>query len=403
MTEHAVEQVGHRLEAAVGMPRRALRGTRLPVDRAHLVHVDERVEGGEVHAGEGAADGEALALEARRRRGDRGDGAVDGHRGVGIGHSRQHEDVVDGDGRHGSSWVFPQVCGSTRSTLVVLASIPHVGMVSTPTRRPGRLTDVTAQHSLAELNAGLDVVRAAPADDGTLDLIVRRPQSAPVRSSTRGSLDLAEGLVGDTWGSRPSKKSADGGPHPEMQLNVMNVRAALLVAAGDADRRALCGDQLYLDLDISEANLPPGTRVAIGDVAVIEITAEPHRGCAKFSERFGVDAVRFVNSADGRQLKLRGINAKVVVPARSPRRHRPQAPLGDRRAGGEGGRRLVDQGDGLGELFAAHREGDRRPHHEPPSTGAAGDDGDRGAVGREPPPRRTPTPSDPTARCRRAP
>jgi MOSC domain-containing protein YiiM len=99
-----------------------------------------------------------------------------------------------------------------------------------------------------------------------------------------------------------------------MQLNVMNARAALAVAAGDASRRALCGDQLYVDLDVSEANLPPGTRLALGEVAVIEVTAEPHRGCAKFSARFGVDAVRFVNSPEGRELRLRGLNAKVVVP-----------------------------------------------------------------------------------------
>jgi hypothetical protein len=142
---------------------------------------------------------------------------------------------------------------------------------------------------------------------------VRRPEVGAREELDEGELDLTEGLVGDTWNRRPSKKTPDGSPHPEMQLNVMNARAALLVAAGDASRRALCGDQLYLDLDLSESNLPPGTRVAIGPVAVIEVTDQPHRGCAKFSERFGVDAVRFVNSSDGRHLKLRGINAKVVV------------------------------------------------------------------------------------------
>lgn len=173
---------------------------------------------------------------------------------------------------------------------------------------------MTTQPSLAELESRLDEVRSAPADGGTLELIVRRPDIGEREELEEGRLDLAEGLVGDTWNRRPSKKTPDGSPHPEMQLNVMNVRAALAVAAGDPTRRALCGDQLYLDLDISEANLPAGTRVAIGDEAVIEITAAPHRGCAKFSERFGVDAVRFVNSSEGRALKLRGINAKVVVP-----------------------------------------------------------------------------------------
>jgi MOSC domain-containing protein YiiM len=171
---------------------------------------------------------------------------------------------------------------------------------------------VTTHLSLAELTEGLDAVRASPLDEGTVELLVRRPGLGEREELAEGVLDLEEGLVGDTWSARPSKKTADGGPHPGMQLNVMNARAALLVAAGDPARRALCGDQLYLDLDISETNLPCGTRLAVGD-AVIEITAEPHRGCAKFSQRFGVDAVRFVNSPEGRELKLRGVNAKVVV------------------------------------------------------------------------------------------
>ena len=170
------------------------------------------------------------------------------------------------------------------------------------------------QLPLAELMARLDQVRAAPQDNGTVDLIVRRPAPGEREELEEGVLDLVEGRVGDGWSRRPSKKTPDGGPHPEMQLNLMNALAALAVAADDPARRALCGDQLYVDLDLSEANLPPGTRLALGDEAVIEVTAEPHRGCAKFSERFGVDAVRFVNSPEGRALKLRGINAKVVVP-----------------------------------------------------------------------------------------
>lgn len=167
--------------------------------------------------------------------------------------------------------------------------------------------------SLDELTAGLDAVRAAPKDEGRLELIVRRPRPGEREILVEGELDLELGLVGDDWSRRPSKKTPDGSPHPEMQLNLMNATAALLVAGGDPDRRALAGDQLYVELDLSEANLPPGTQLAIGS-AVIEITAEPHRGCAKFSKRFGVNAVRFVNSTEGRQLKLRGINAKVVQP-----------------------------------------------------------------------------------------
>ena len=175
------------------------------------------------------------------------------------------------------------------------------------------MSTIPVHFSLDELNAGLAAIRTAPRDGGRLELIVRRPAVGEREVLDEGELDLSVGLVGDTWSVRGSKRTADGSSHPEMQLNLMNSTAALLVAGGDPLRRALAGDQLYVHLDLSEENLPPGTRLAIGG-AVIEITAQPHRGCAKFSERFGVDAVRFVNSAEGRQLKLRGINAKVVVP-----------------------------------------------------------------------------------------
>ena len=175
------------------------------------------------------------------------------------------------------------------------------------------LPAVTTHHTAVELQAGLDHVRAAPADGGTLELIVRRPGFGEREVLEEGELSLTEGLVGDTWKDRPSRHSDDGGPHPGMQLNVMSARAALLAAGGDADRRALAGDQLYLDLDLSHANLPAGTQLRIGD-AVIEVTEQPHNGCAKFAKRFGQDAVRFFNSPDGKALRLRGLNAKVVVP-----------------------------------------------------------------------------------------
>ena len=127
-----------------------------------------------------------------------------------------------------------------------------------------------------------------------------------------GTLDPAVGLVGDTWIERGSSRTDDGSAHPDMQLNVINARVSGLLAV-DPDRRALAGDQLHLDLDLSEDNLPPGTQLALGS-AVIEVTDQPHTGCKKFSARFGADALRFVNSPVGRQLRLRGMNARVVVP-----------------------------------------------------------------------------------------
>jgi hypothetical protein len=163
-----------------------------------------------------------------------------------------------------------------------------------------------------ELEAGLDHIRQSPADEGRLELIVRRPQIDARELLEEGHLDLHDGLVGDTWRSRGSSRTADGSAHPDMQLNIMNARVIALVAQ-DKARWQLAGDQLFIDMDLSADNLPPGTRLALGS-AVIEVTAQPHNGCKKFVARFGLDAMKFVNSPVGKQLHLRGINAKVVQP-----------------------------------------------------------------------------------------
>jgi hypothetical protein len=168
--------------------------------------------------------------------------------------------------------------------------------------------------STDHLAAGLDHIRRSPADDGVVKLIVRRPAIGQREVLGVGELCLVEGLVGDTWKDRSSRRTDDGGPHPDMQLNLINARLSALIAGGDEERRVLAGDQLHVDLDLSEANLPPGTRLAIGAVAVIEVTDQPHTGCAKFAERFGREALRFVNVGAGAELRLRGINARVVAP-----------------------------------------------------------------------------------------
>ena len=142
-------------------------------------------------------------------------------------------------------------------------------------------------------------------------MLVARPGPDQRLVLQQGELDTDVGLVGDTWIDRGSGRTDDGRAHPEMQLNIISARVIELLAP-DEDRRSLAGDQLFLDLDLSDDNLPPGTRLAIG-TAVIEVTAQPHTGCKKFGQRFGIDAARWVNSPAGRQLHLRGINAKVVL------------------------------------------------------------------------------------------
>jgi hypothetical protein len=156
--------------------------------------------------------------------------------------------------------------------------------------------------------------RQSPADVGTVELIVARPDVGERDVLAEGELDLAVGLVGDNWHVRPSSSTPDHSPHPLAQITLVNARA-IGVIAGDDARRPLAGDQLHVDLDVSEANLPAGTRLALG-TAVVEVTDKPHTGCAKFAERFGIDVARFVNSPVGKELRLRGLNARVVVAGR---------------------------------------------------------------------------------------
>lgn len=159
----------------------------------------------------------------------------------------------------------------------------------------------------AELEAGLDHLRGAPADVGRVELVLRRPAEGERELLEAAELTPEDGVVGDRW----SHGRKDRPPNPETQLTLMSARAAELVSAGQRQRWALAGDQLYVDLDLSEANLPVGTRLAVG-TAVVELTPPPHTGCKKFVQRFGLDAMRFVNSPEGRSLRLRGANARVV-------------------------------------------------------------------------------------------
>ena len=164
--------------------------------------------------------------------------------------------------------------------------------------------------TMTELEAGLEDIRQSPTDAGVLALIVRRPQVEAREVLEVGTLDLAEGLVGDNWKIRGSSQTADGSAHPDMQLNIMNARVIALLAQ-KKERWALAGDQLYMDLDLSVKNVPPGTQLSLGE-AVIEVTDQPHTGCKKFAARFGLDALKFISSPVGKQLQLRGINAKVI-------------------------------------------------------------------------------------------
>lgn len=155
-----------------------------------------------------------------------------------------------------------------------------------------------------QLWADLDNVRAAPREEGTLELIATRPAVGERNVVEEAQLDVADGVIGDSW-SRRGKR-----PNPKSQVAIMSARAAAMIA-GDREHWALAGDQLYVDLELSATNLPPGTRLAIGS-AILEVSDLPHLGCAKFTARYGADARDLVNSPDGIALNLRGINTRIV-------------------------------------------------------------------------------------------
>jgi MOSC domain-containing protein YiiM len=155
-----------------------------------------------------------------------------------------------------------------------------------------------------QLWADLDNVRAAPREEGTLELIATRPAVGERNVVEEAELDVADGVIGDSW-SRRGKR-----PNPKSQVAVMSARAAAMIA-GDREHWALAGDQLYVDLDLSATNLPAGTRLAIGS-AILEVSDLPHLGCGKFTARYGADAHDLVNSPDGVALNLRGINTRIV-------------------------------------------------------------------------------------------
>jgi len=188
----------------------------------------------------------------------------------------------------------------------------HEPDMHSPKTSAARENQMVEHLSRERLTAGLGKIRDSPRDGGRLVLVVRRPVVGERDLPGEAVLDQVAGLAGDNWLARGSKSTPDGSADPQRQVTVMNARVAELVAGGP-DRMPLAGDQLYIDLDLSLDNLPVGSLLAVGQ-AILQVSEPPHLGCAKFVERFGTEAMRFVNSRTGRQLRLRGMNTRVVVP-----------------------------------------------------------------------------------------
>ena len=161
-----------------------------------------------------------------------------------------------------------------------------------------------------ELRDGLSEILRSPKDNGTLQGIVIRPSHGARCELTSCDISLEGGVHGDHWAKGCWKSTEDGRPHPDVQICIMNARCIALIAQ-DRANWAPAGDNLFIDMDLSPDNLPPGQQLVIG-TAVIEITDTPHNGCASFIERYGRDACVFVNTGDGKRHRLRGIYARVV-------------------------------------------------------------------------------------------
>ncbi len=171
-------------------------------------------------------------------------------------------------------------------------------------------TGAMYQRPLTELETSLEEIQRSPADDGELRHIVRRPARDERETVGTAELDVDRGLIGDDWLARGSKMNDDGSAFLGAQVTLMNARLAAAIA-GQPEAWSIAGDQLYVDFDLSETNLPAGSQVRIGE-AILEISVTPHTGCAKFSGRFGLDALKFVSTPVGRQLRLRGVNTRIV-------------------------------------------------------------------------------------------
>ncbi|MGF1524539.1 MAG: MOSC domain-containing protein [Leptolyngbyaceae cyanobacterium] len=169
------------------------------------------------------------------------------------------------------------------------------------------------QHiSKEQFEQQLSYITAAPKNHGRLKMIVVRPRTNERQILHTCELSLKGGAHGDMWASGTWKSLPDGSPHPDVQLTLMNYRVLEAIADTD-EQRALAGDNLCLDFNLSSENLTCGDRLQIGDSVVIEVTDVPHDGCHKFKKRFGIAALSYINSAQGKALHLRGIYAKVIV------------------------------------------------------------------------------------------
>jgi hypothetical protein len=166
------------------------------------------------------------------------------------------------------------------------------------------MTEASIHLSPDELADGLSDVLTSPQDEGVVEMLVVRPGEDERLTPNTVEVSGELGVHGDRWSTGGSLE------YPDSQITIINSRLLNLVSGGRG-RWALAGDNIVADLDLSQSNLVSGQKLEAG-TAILEITDTPHEGCKKFAARFGADALRFVNVGPGKEMRLRGIYARVV-------------------------------------------------------------------------------------------
>ena len=164
--------------------------------------------------------------------------------------------------------------------------------------------------SLDILEAGLEHIRNSPTDNGLLHMIVVRPEKKQRSTPEHCLLSSKGGAEGDHWAKGCWKSLPDGSPDPDVQITIMNSRCLELISSSPS-QWPLAGDNLIADLDLGVHNLKPGQKLSVG-TTILEITAVPHTGCDNFKVRFGLDSLKFVSTKAGKELRLRGIYARII-------------------------------------------------------------------------------------------
>ena len=172
------------------------------------------------------------------------------------------------------------------------------------------LSPIVSPLSLDHLKTFMPHILDAPKDDVALDLVVVRPDRDIRELPKRARVTAKDGVVGDHWITGSGLRNDDGTGLVDAQICMMMSRVIEAIASSQ-ENWPPAGDNLFLDMDLTPSNMPPGTRFSIGTAEFV-VTPQPHNGCQKFIDRYGRDACLFVNTGEGRNLRLRGIYSRVT-------------------------------------------------------------------------------------------